>query len=68
MAVTAHAESPMRVRALMAGFNTYIAKPVDPAELTALIVQQAGRVDAPEGLRPGRWPRPPAPRRPGEPG
>jgi DNA-binding response OmpR family regulator len=39
----------MRVRALMAGFSTYIAKPVEPAELTAVIVQQSGRVKLPGG-------------------
>jgi PAS domain S-box-containing protein len=44
VALTAHAGAPMRVRALMAGFNTYVSKPVEPAELTAVIVQQAGRM------------------------
>jgi len=43
--ITIHSE--MRVRALMAGFSSYIAKPVEPAELTAVIVQQAGRVKFP---------------------
>ena len=43
VALTAHAGAQMRVRALMAGFSTYIAKPVEPAELAAVIVQQAGR-------------------------
>jgi hypothetical protein len=33
----------------MAGFSTYIAKPVEPAELTAVIVQQSGRVKLPGG-------------------
>ena len=36
--LTAHAGAQMRVRAAMAGFSTYIAKPVEPAELTAVIV------------------------------
>ena len=31
----------MHVRALLAGFDRYIAKPEEPAELTALIAQQA---------------------------
>jgi PAS domain S-box-containing protein len=44
VALTAHAGAQMRIRALMAGFSTYIAKPVEPAELTAVIVQQSGRV------------------------
>jgi PAS domain S-box-containing protein len=43
VAVTAHAGAPMHLRALMAGFDGYIAKPVEPAELTALIVRQAAR-------------------------
>ena len=41
VALTAHAGAKMRVQALMAGFNTYIAKPVEPAELTAVVVQLA---------------------------
>jgi PAS domain S-box-containing protein len=49
VALTAHAGAQMRVRALMAGFSTYIAKPVEPAELTAVIVQQSGRVKLPGG-------------------
>jgi CheY-like chemotaxis protein len=44
VALTAHAGAQMRVRALMAGFSTYIAKPVEPTELTAVIVHQSGRV------------------------
>jgi PAS domain S-box-containing protein len=44
VALTAHAGAQMRIRALMAGFSTYIAKPVEPAELTAVVVQQSGRV------------------------
>ncbi len=44
LALTAHAGAHMRIRALMAGFSTYIAKPVEPAELTTVIVQQAGRM------------------------
>ena len=41
VALTAHAGAKMRVQALMAGFNTYIAKPVEPAELSAVVVQLA---------------------------
>jgi CheY-like chemotaxis protein len=47
IALTAHASAQMRVRALMAGFNTYVTKPVEPAELAAVIVQQAGRAQVP---------------------
>jgi DNA-binding response OmpR family regulator len=38
----------MHVRALLAGFDRYIAKPVEPAELTALIVEQARPEALPE--------------------
>jgi PAS domain S-box-containing protein len=37
LALTAYARSEDRALALEAGFNTHIAKPVDPLELTALI-------------------------------
>ena len=37
LALTAYARSEDRVRALEAGFQTHVAKPVDPLELTALI-------------------------------
>lgn len=43
VALTAHAGAQMHVRALLAGFERYIAKPVEPAELTALIAEQARR-------------------------
>jgi PAS domain S-box-containing protein len=49
IALTAHAGAKMRIRALTAGFNTYVAKPVEPAELTAVIVQQAGGARASGG-------------------
>jgi CheY-like chemotaxis protein len=37
IAVTAHARQEDRVRALSAGFNLYVAKPVDPVRLTEVI-------------------------------
>jgi PAS domain S-box-containing protein len=37
LALTAYARSEDRLRALEAGFNSHVAKPVDPLELTALI-------------------------------
>ena len=42
IAVTADARAETRVRALSAGFQLYIAKPIDPAELTRLIAQIVG--------------------------
>jgi PAS domain S-box-containing protein len=42
-ALTAFARTEERKRALLAGFQTHIAKPVDPAELTAAVASLAGR-------------------------
>ncbi|HEX8495054.1 MAG TPA: PAS domain S-box protein [Pyrinomonadaceae bacterium] len=42
-AVTAYARSEDRLRALLAGFQTHIAKPVEPAELAAVVASLAGR-------------------------
>ena len=42
-ALTAFARTEDRKRALLAGFQTHIAKPVDPAELTAAVASLAGR-------------------------
>jgi PAS domain S-box-containing protein len=42
-ALTAFAHTEDRKRALLAGFQTHIAKPVDPAELTAAVASLAGR-------------------------
>ena len=44
VALTAHAGAQMRVRALMAGFSTYIAKPVEPTEAHGGHRAQSGRV------------------------
>ena len=43
VAVTAFARSQDRARAFLAGFDVYVAKPLDPAELTALLVNLTGR-------------------------
>jgi PAS domain S-box-containing protein len=43
LALTAHAGASVRVQAIVAGFDSYIAKPVDPAELAAVVVQLASR-------------------------
>jgi CheY-like chemotaxis protein len=42
-AVTAYARAEDRMRALLAGFQTHIAKPVEPAELAAVVASLAGR-------------------------
>jgi PAS domain S-box-containing protein len=42
-ALTAFARSEDRRRAMLAGFQTHVAKPVDPAELLAVVASLAGR-------------------------
>jgi PAS domain S-box-containing protein len=42
-ALTAFARTEDRKQTLLAGFQTHIAKPVDPAELTAAVASLAGR-------------------------
>ena len=42
-ALTAFARSEDRKRALLAGFQTHVAKPVDPSELVAVVASLAGR-------------------------
>ena len=44
IALTAFARSEDRTRALRAGFVVHVAKPVDPAELTATVASAAGRL------------------------
>ena len=43
-ALSAFARSEDRRRAMMAGFQTHVAKPVEPAELLAVVASLAGRV------------------------
>jgi signal transduction histidine kinase/ActR/RegA family two-component response regulator len=43
VALTALARSEDRRRALLAGYQTHVSKPVDPAELVAVIASLAGR-------------------------
>jgi CheY-like chemotaxis protein len=43
IALTAHASADASVRAFRAGFDTYLAKPVDPAELAAAVSRLARR-------------------------
>jgi signal transduction histidine kinase len=42
-ALTAYARAEDRLRALEAGYQTHLAKPVDPAELVATVARLAGR-------------------------
>jgi CheY-like chemotaxis protein len=42
-ALTAYARAEDRQRALDAGYQTHLAKPVDPAELIAAVARLAGR-------------------------
>jgi PAS domain S-box-containing protein len=43
IALTAHASADARVKAFQAGFDTYVAKPVEAAELVAVVVRLARR-------------------------
>jgi PAS domain S-box-containing protein len=54
VALTAYASAEARVLAFSAGFDAYIAKPVDPAELVAIVVRHARRsqtLEPPDGGR-----------------
>lgn len=42
-AITAYGRTEDRVRALSAGFTTYLPKPVDPSELAAVVATLAAR-------------------------
>ncbi len=42
-ALTAYARSEDRVKAIAAGYQTHITKPVEPAELVAVVASLAGR-------------------------
>lgn len=44
LALSAFARSEDRRRAMLAGFQTHVAKPVEPAELIAVVASLAGRV------------------------
>jgi signal transduction histidine kinase len=43
VALTAYARAEDRMRALSAGFQIYVPKPVEPAELTAVVASLAGK-------------------------
>jgi CheY-like chemotaxis protein len=46
VALTAFARSDDRTRAMMAGFDVHVAKPVEPNELRAVVARLAGRASA----------------------
>jgi CheY-like chemotaxis protein len=46
-ALTAFARSQDRTRSLLAGFQAHITKPVDPAELVAVVAALTGRTGGP---------------------
>jgi len=48
-ALTAYAGPDDRRRALVAGFQAHVSKPVEPAELALLVASLAGRVPSPAG-------------------
>ena len=43
VALTAYARAEDRVRALRAGFQVHVPKPIEPAELVAVVASLAGR-------------------------
>jgi DNA-binding response OmpR family regulator len=43
VALSAYAQAEDRILATQAGFQTYLAKPVEPAELLAAVASVAGR-------------------------
>jgi CheY-like chemotaxis protein len=46
IALTAYARAEDRVRAMRAGYQVHLAKPVEPAELLAAIASFAGLIEA----------------------
>jgi CheY-like chemotaxis protein len=53
IAMTGYGQPEDRLRALQAGFDSYLVKPVDPAYLTRLLaeVQRHNAEDSPEAAR-----------------
>jgi signal transduction histidine kinase/ActR/RegA family two-component response regulator len=45
VALTAYARTQDRTAALLAGFQSHLAKPVEPAELVAVVANLAGRIE-----------------------
>jgi signal transduction histidine kinase/CheY-like chemotaxis protein len=53
IAVTAHSRPEDRLRALEAGFQWHLPKPVEPTELVAVVASLTGRAEKPVDSRPG---------------
>ncbi|MBV8780962.1 MAG: PAS domain S-box protein [Phycisphaerae bacterium] len=49
LALTAYARAEDRVRSVVSGFHAHIAKPVEPAELIAMVASLAGRTSKSSG-------------------
>jgi CheY-like chemotaxis protein len=49
LAVTAHAKAEDRARALQAGYQAHVPKPVDPGELVLMVASLAGSTSIPTG-------------------
>ena len=47
LALTAYARSEDRIRAVAAGYQMHVAKPVEPAELITMVASLAGRTGSP---------------------
>ena len=47
LALTAFARSEDRQRALLAGYQAHVAKPIEPSELITTIASLAGKIGAP---------------------
>ena len=57
IALTAHARADVRVKALQAGFDTFVAKPIDPTELLTVVVTATRRRHPGAPPRTSRRPR-----------
>jgi CheY-like chemotaxis protein len=51
VALTAYARAEDRVRAVLAGFQMHVPKPVEAAELITVIASLAGKVGKPDDAR-----------------
>ena len=54
IALTAYARIEDRTKALLAGFDTHVPKPIDPSELLVAIAHVAGRLAAMRESQPPR--------------
>jgi len=54
VALTAYARIEDRRRAMLAGFNMHVSKPIEPAELLIVLANVGGRLTRTDGVEPGR--------------